>query len=246
MIADQGSIHNDDQAKNLILGEESIQGHVSQKIRQRFKLERTREIRSKRLKLDAVEFIVVDQFGNKYFLFRALLFDGEIYEVAQWFWEGARASDEVSTFGGNGVRGRLVGEFKRFREVNDALMDFAREQAFLAFGRSNLAIAKAKSLSASPQAIEPKDITASIDRLTKAIEAAGKAVQAEPSDAKKLLTEDPPAPNPAPVQQSVGEVIAFPGVKIDIPPSHGKLSPSCLPDAPRVDSNVSAPGDSGE
>lgn len=192
-----------DAAKSIAAGPDAIDGHVSQKTKQLFKVERTREIKHPKLNIEAVEWILEDQFGNKYFLFRSMLFDGELYDVAQWFWCGG-----IDRLG-------LVGDFRQFKTVNDALIDFARDSAFIAFARTNLLILRARKKSTSPQTLEPKDMTRKANGLAKAIIAAGRIAQAGPKDPMALLKIDPPTQaglkaHPVKTALTEGTLFSFP------------------------------------
>lgn len=113
-----------------------IQGHVGNSVKQVFQIERTRARICKQLKLEALEHIVKDQFGNLYVVFLARLFDGEVYAATAW----------VGSYKWTGTEKKLVlvKEWKKFPSFNDDLLALIQNMAFISFGNSNVAILKAR------------------------------------------------------------------------------------------------------
>lgn len=113
----------------------TTQGHVGQSVTQRFTLLRQVTVESKRLALQAEEFLYRDQFGNCYLTYRALLIDGELYDVTHYV--GKQLTHEGTI--------KPVREWKAFGGTfNDAMIDASRERAFVGFGRVVLEIMKAR------------------------------------------------------------------------------------------------------
>lgn len=119
-----------------------IQGHVSQNIRQRFTVQRTRLRIHRKLQIEAMEHIVKDQFGNLYVVFTARLMDGEVYACTAW----------VGTEKWTGTEKRLVlvKEWKKFPSFNDDLLAAIQNLAFHALGSANLGILKARCAAKLP------------------------------------------------------------------------------------------------
>lgn len=156
--------------KDLLLGTDvgiTLQGHVSQNIKQVFETLTAVPFYQPRLKLHGYEFLLKDQFENYYHKMRAVLFDGEMYDVDQAIkpsmmmsYTGAKRTD----FDSRPDRSRL--------RITEDLMKELREIGAVAFGSMNLDIAKARSLSTSPVAIETRDITHQANVLEDAVRAA--------------------------------------------------------------------------
>lgn len=122
-----------------------IQGHCGQSVKQVFTVERSRMRVHRELKIEAMEHIVKDQFGNLYVVFTSGLMDGEVYGCCAW----------VGTEKWTGTEKRLVlvKEWKKFRAFNDALLAAIQDWAFLAFGNANMAILKSKHAAKLPVTI---------------------------------------------------------------------------------------------
>ena len=113
-----------------------LQGHVSQSVQQEFTEERTRVIMNKRLKLEAREHIVKDQFTNLYVVFTARLIDGEVYAVTTWV--GSK---------NKGLNKRFLALTSKF---DDTLLAYLQDGAFVAFGKATLAILKSRQAAKLP------------------------------------------------------------------------------------------------
>lgn len=115
---------------------QAIQGHVSQHTKQLFTVERSRDLLEHKLAIQARENIVKDQFGNIYVVFVARLMDGDVWSVTQW----------VGAEKWNGLQKRivLVREWKKFKRFDDALLSYLQQQAFVAFGKANVAYLKGR------------------------------------------------------------------------------------------------------
>lgn len=101
----------------------TIEGHVGKTVPQVFQVRRTRTIEDRRLKLKAVEYLLEDQFKNLYLVYRSILSDGEVYDVADW------------------VKPSLIASYGGF---NDALITHFMEKAFVALGRATLGLMREK------------------------------------------------------------------------------------------------------
>ncbi len=119
-----------------------IAGHVSQSIKQVFTLERVRELSHAKLQIDARENITKDQFGNIYVVIMAKLMDGEVYTVTAWVGAEKWTGTEKKIV--------LVKEYKKFKRFSDEMMTYIQDQSFIAFGKSNLAILKARHAAKLP------------------------------------------------------------------------------------------------
>ena len=113
-----------------------IQGHVGQSVKQVFTIERTRGRNHPKLSIDALEHIVKDQFGNLYVVFVARLMDNEVYTVTAWVGKNIWTA--------TGKKLVLVKEWKKFPSFNDDLLACLQNMAFVSFGRTNIAILKAR------------------------------------------------------------------------------------------------------
>jgi hypothetical protein len=117
--------NHDTPSANLDPGE-SIQGHNGEK--QIFVTRRSWLIQDRKSKRQAREFIVEDQFGNTYVVYRAKLHDGEEYDVRDWV-----APSTLLQYGG----------------FTDALIDDYRAKAFQAFKDKANEINAMRSLASS-------------------------------------------------------------------------------------------------
>ena len=156
---------NRDHLLNLDTGE-SIQGHVGDKTKQTFDLLMTNPFCNKKLKLDGFEFLMRDQFGNHYFKMRAVLFDGEMYDVDQYI----KPSMMMKTGGGFADLEDKVA--KTHLRITEHLLADLREHGAMTLARTNIQVMKAKAVSNAPIAIETKDITHQSNQLEQAIKVA--------------------------------------------------------------------------
>ena len=108
---------------------DSLQGHVSQTIKQNFKIERRRELKHKKLNLDCREYLMRDQFTNLYCVFVADLIDGERHCVP--------------SFIGSDTRG-INKKYRQFPLFNDDMLSFLQQEAWVLFGRQTVAVMKAR------------------------------------------------------------------------------------------------------
>jgi hypothetical protein len=177
--------------KDLLLNTdtgESIQGHVGQNTTQIFFTLTAKPFSFPKLKLEGYEFLQKDQFGNHYFKMRALLCDGELYDCDQFI----KPSMMMRTGGGHA-------DFedpwaKKKLRVTDDLFTELREQGKLILARTNLDILKARSLSTSPVALEPMDISKASTALEDAIKAA-KVAAGETVEDEKTPPAEPTVAN---------------------------------------------------
>lgn len=203
--------------KDLLLGidtADSIQGHVGPNTKQVFETLTAVPFSQPRLKLAGYEFLLRDQFGNYYHKMRAVLFDGEMYDVDQFI----KASMMMKAGGGHAdledrqAKGRL--------KITEELLRELREQGAITFGRTNIEIIKARSLSQAPVAIETQDITHGANRLEDAITAAklaaGEKVQTEPQAPDGFT---PLKAEKAPKGEKLAEVVQFPGAPSNLTPA---------------------------
>lgn len=112
-----------------------INGHVSHNLKnQKFTIERTTARAHKALKLEMLEHIVKDQFGNLYVTFLARLMDNELYSCTAWVgaekWTGA------------GKKIVLVKEWKKFKTFGDELLACFQNMAAYTFAKHNLTFMK--------------------------------------------------------------------------------------------------------
>ena len=108
-----------------------VQGHNGEV--QRFTLHRSVIIQDRRSKRQCREFLVEDQFGNLYLIYRAKLHDGEDYDVAACGDGWVNKPSLLLRYGG----------------FNDALVDDCRTQAFHAFDEAAKSINAARALADS-------------------------------------------------------------------------------------------------
>lgn len=102
---------------------DTIQGHYG--VKQRFELRRSNVVTNPRTRRQCREFVLEDQNGNFYLVYRAQLHDGEDYDVADW------------------VRPSVMARYGGF---SDALIDDYRTKAFRAFERAARAINEARAI----------------------------------------------------------------------------------------------------
>lgn len=193
--------------KDLILNTDvahSIQGHVGPNTRQVFETLTAVPFSQPKLKLAGYEFLLRDQFGNHYHKMRAVLFDGEMYDVDQFI----KPSRMMKHGGGHA---HFEDQFAKAKlRITEGLLRDLREVGAVTFGRTNMELLKARALSSSPVAIETQDITHQANVLEDAIlahkVAAGEAVPAEAAapDFKPLK------PEKVPKGTKLAEVVAFP------------------------------------
>lgn len=205
--------------RDMLVGHDvadSIQGHVGPNTKQVFETLTGTPFSQPRLKLAGYEFLMRDQFGNYYHKMRAVLFDGELYDIDQHI----KPSMMMKHGGGHAD---FEDRFAKARlRITEDLLKELREIGALALGRANVEILRGRAASTNPIAIETKDIThqANVleDQLAKAVEAAkvaqGEKVQTEPvaPDGFTPLKVEKAAPG-----QKLAEVVAFP--EIDKAPS---------------------------
>lgn len=109
---------------------DSLQGHVSQSIKQVFTCERKRTRVQKKLKLEMREYLIKDQFTNLYCVFVADLIDAERHCVP--------------CFIGSETRG-LNKKYKAFQSFSDDMLHHMQDEAWVIFGRATAAIMKARN-----------------------------------------------------------------------------------------------------
>lgn len=189
---------------------DSVQGHVSPSIKQVFRTLTAVPFALPKLKLDGYEFLMVDQFGNHYHKMRAVLFDGEMYDVDQFI----KPSRMMKHGGGHADFEDLAAK-QRLTITEDLLRDL-RDEAALTFARTNLDLLKARSTSQSPVAIETKDITHQAnlleDAIAGSIEAAKRAGGEQVSPEPKEAPDFKPVAKKAPPKAKLGELLPFPGL----------------------------------
>lgn len=208
--------------RDLILNTDvadTIQGHVGPSTKQVFQTLTAVPFSLPRLKLAGYEFVMRDQFGNYYHKMRAVLFDGELYDVDQFI----KPSMMMKWGGGYADLADKVGKGKL--KITEHLLQALRDNGAVTFARTNLDLLKARSLSTAPVAIETQDITHQANRLEDALRAAklerGERVLDEPTApdgfqgvAAQRAAESkiPQLPLPMPDPPAPAEVIAFPSV----------------------------------
>lgn len=195
----------------------SIQGHVGPNTKQVFETLTAVPFSHPKLKLAGYEFLLRDQFNNYYHKMRAVLFDGELYDIDHHIKPSMMMKHDGghADFEDRAAKARL--------RITEGLLKELRELGALALGRANLEIIKARQMTSAPVAIETKDITHQAnlledaltkeDRLADAVKAAkekaGEKVQSEPAEPdgfKPLKAEK------APAGSKLGELVSFPGV----------------------------------
>ena len=196
--------------------EDTVQGHVGQNTKQRFDTLTAVPFSHPRLKLAGYEFLMRDQFGNYYHKMRAVLFDGELYDVDQYI-----KPSMMMKHGGGHADFEDRAAKQRLRITEDLLKEL-RENGALSFGRANVMIMQASRQALAPIALETKDITHAAnlledkltqeDRLADAVAAAkrtqGEAVPTGPVEAPDFVPISK-APYGSDLERS-GNIIAFP------------------------------------
>lgn len=196
---------------------ESIQGHVGPNTKQVFETLTAVPFSQPRLKLSGYEFVMRDQFSNYYHKMRAVLFDGELYDIDQHI----KPSMMMKHGGGHAdYEDRAA---KARLRITEGLLKEMRENGALALGRANMDILKGKQMTTSPIALETQDITHQSnvleDALTKEDRLAD-AVKAAKLKAGETVHDGPVVPDgfvplkaeKAPAGEKLGEVIAFPAL----------------------------------
>lgn len=151
----------------------SLQGHVGQNTKQVFETLTGTPFSQPKLKLAGYEFVLRDQFHNYYHKMRAVLFDGEMYDVDQWI----KPSMMMKSGGGHAAMDDFAA--RRRLKITEAMLMELREVAAVALARMNLEIIKGRHTSTNPIAIETQDITHQANKLEDALVAA-KAAAGEP------------------------------------------------------------------
>lgn len=160
---------------------DSIQGHVGPNTKQVFETLTAVPFKQPKLKLDGYEFVMRDQFGNYYHKMRAVLFDGELYDVDQFI------KPSMMTKHGGGWAHFEDRWAKQHLKITEGLLCELRENGAMTMARTNIEILKGRQVSTAPVAIETTDITHAAnkleDSLAEAVLAAkvaqGETVQAE-------------------------------------------------------------------
>lgn len=152
--------------------DEAIQGHVGQNTKQVFETLDGQPFAQPKLKLTGYEFIQHDQFQNHYHLMRAVLFDGEMYDVAQWI----KPSLMMSHGGGRAAMDDWSARHKL--RITESLLKELREVGAMALARMNIEILKGRQASTAPVGLETQDLTHQANVLEDAIVAA-KTAQGE-------------------------------------------------------------------
>jgi len=101
----------------------TVQGHNCQQ--QVFSLKRSLLLRDPRNNRVCREFLMEDQFGNFYLVYRAILQDGETYDVSDW------------------VKPSILAKYGGF---TDACLDDFRAKAFMVLDKTRDEIAKYRAL----------------------------------------------------------------------------------------------------
>jgi len=202
---------------------DSIQGHVGPNTKQVFETLQGTPFSQPKLKLSGYEFIMRDQFGNHYHKMRAVLFDGELYDVDQYIKPSMmmRHDGGFADFEDRYAKAKL--------RITEGLLRDLREQGAVTLGRTNLMIAREKKLTQAPVAIETQDLTHQANRLEDVIRAARQA------DGQKVQ-DDPAAPEGfkplkavrAGAEQEADKVIQFPGVGLT-QAAEGSKGEACTP-----------------
>lgn len=134
-----------------------LQGHVSQSIKQVFKVERARTIQNTKLRIACREYVLKDQFGNIYVSFTARLLDGELWGHGVWVAHPKTGLNKA---------------FKQFGSFNDLLMRCLQDEAFVVFGRANVQIMRSRQ---AAYALNPNAVSAaSVEKMVQAVAGKGK------------------------------------------------------------------------
>lgn len=206
----------------------TIQGHVGPNTKQVFETLTGTPFSHAKLNLSGYEFLLRDQFGNYYHKMRAVLFDGELYDIDQHI----KPSMMMKHGGGHAdYEDRAA---KQRLQITEGLLKELRELGALALGRANMLILKSRSGSTTPVAIETKDITHQANLLEDALtkeDRLADAVKAAKEKAGEKVQEGDVVPDgfaplkaeKAPKGETLAEVVAFPVVdKPSPPPVSGK------------------------
>jgi hypothetical protein len=186
---------------------DSIQGHVGPNTPQVFETLRAVPFKQPRLKLDGFEFILRDQFGNYYHKMRAVLFDGEMYDVDQFI------KPSMMTKHGGGWAHFEDKWAKQHLRITEGLLSELRERGAETLARTNLLILQGRQQSTNPVAIETHDIThqANVleDKLADAVKEA--KVAAGETVPEGAVTPDGFVPiKPDPTDLALNNVLTFP------------------------------------
>lgn len=185
----------------------TLQGHVGQNTKQVFETLTGTPFSQPKLKLAGYEFVLRDQFHNYYHKMRAVLFDGELYDVDQWI----KPTMMMKSGGGHAAMDDFAAR-RRLKITEEMLMEL-REVGALALARMNIDILKGRQLSQAPVAIETKDITHQANKLEDALvaakAAAGEPVKTEPTTAPEFK---PVKAAKAPKGETLAKVVEFPGL----------------------------------
>lgn len=169
--------------------DEAIQGHVGQNTKQVFETLDGQPFAQPKLKLTGYEFIQRDQFQNHYHLMRAVLFDGEMYDVAQWI----KPSLMMAHGGGRAAMDDWAARHKL--RITESLLRELREIGAMALARMNIEILKGRQASTAPVGLETHDLTHQANVLEDAIVAAkaaqGETIPTEPLSPPPLEAEKP-------------------------------------------------------
>lgn len=186
----------------------TLQGHVSQNTKQIFETLTGTPFSQPKLKLAGYEFVLRDQFHNYYHKMRAVLFDGEMYDVDQWI----KPTMMMRTGGGHAAMDDWAARHKL--RITEALLMEMRETGAVALARMNVDILRGRHTSTNPIAIETQDITYQSNKLEDALvaakAAAGEPVKEGPQDAPEFtpLKAEKAAPGAKLEGSKVGEVVA--------------------------------------
>lgn len=164
--------------QTLAAPDATIQGHVSQKVRQQLNVEWSVPFALPPLRLTGWCMIQVDQYNNRYHTMRAMLVDGELWDVTEFI----KPSMMMQTGGGfadledSAAKGQL--------RVTEDLLREMRDRGALGLAKANLDILKARSVGSNPIALETRDVTGASALLDDALRLArqenGDKVQDEP------------------------------------------------------------------
>lgn len=211
----------------------SLQGHVGQNTKQVFETLTGTPFSQPKLKLAGYEFVLRDQFHNYYHKMRAVLFDGEMYDVDQWI----KPSMMMKSGGGHAAMDDFAA--RRRLKITEAMLMELREVGAVAMARMNLEILKGRHTSTNPIAIETQDITHQANKLEDALvaakAAAGEPVKEGPQDAPEFVPlKAAKAARGAKLEGTKGaEVIQFPGIVPDL---------TVMPEAPKTVAHEQVPG----
>jgi hypothetical protein len=128
----------------------AIQGEVGHATKQKFELERKRDLSHPKLKIEMREYLVKDQFTNLYVSYVSDLIDGERYSVI--------------TRIGSDTKG-LRKKFSAFKKFSTALLGHLRDDAFVVFGRTIVDIMKARAAAQIPVLINTTSSPSDLSRI---------------------------------------------------------------------------------